>query len=436
MRILCVGGGHPPDHMTTHPVAYTHELSKLLFTRGHKAALFAASPLQVTGGQPYSVFRRSYEGVDVYGVANRDRSAGLDPMADLSNPECERAFQHVIEHFDPDIVHFQSLKGLSSSLMPVAASLGKTCIVSLHDYQHICPKRHLLDQDNEVCSGPEDGRKCARCVAGDQADQALEAAYAERRRLLLHWVNDAHTIIAPSATAKDRFEEQGIDTSKMVVITPSSYVAERLWERRTEKTSDDGVTSFAFIGTVARRNAPHLLVDAVKLLRDLKDKFRVSIHGQIEDEAYQREIETAIRDLGSRAPDIEFAGQYRQDLLDEIFSQVDVYVAPQIWSNPLSRSTMEALGAGVPVVASMMGSVAEFIGHGYNGLVFEPGNYIDLAAQMRQLIENPMMTASMRANINSPRPMSWHVDKISDLYESAVGVSRDAEYVPAQRRAA
>lgn len=436
MRILSVGCGHPPDHMSTHPVAYTHELSKLLFMRGHKTALFAASPLQVTGGQPYSVFRRNFEGVNVYGVANRDRGNGFDPLADISHPECERAFRHVTEHFAPDIVHFQSLKGLSSSLIPLARSLGMTCIVSMHDYQHICPRRHLLDCNHEVCSGPEDGRKCARCMAGDQADARLEAAYAERRRSVLDWVNSADRLIAPSAIAGDMFAERGLDSERMVVVTPSSLIAERLWGSHSERVSAGGIMTFAFLGTVARRNAPHLLVDAVKLLRDLSDKFRVEIRGQIEDEEYRREIESTIRNLGPRAPDIEFAGHYRPDRLEEMFSQVDVFVAPQVWSNPLSRSMMEALGAGAPVIASMTGGVAEFVGHGYNGLVFEPGNYIDLAAQMRQLIESSIMAAGMRANINAPRPMSWHVDKMIEVYESAVGAPRIEEFVPARRKAA
>mgnify|MGYP003767475419 CR=1 FL=1 len=434
MRILYVGSGHPPDNTTVHPVAYTQELAKTLFTRGHKTGLFAASPLQVTGGQPYSVFRRTFEGVDVYGVTNRDTGSEFDPARDISNPECERAFQHAVQHFNPDIVHFQSARGLSSSLIPTAKSMGKTVVVSMHDYEYICPKRHMLDCDNKVCSGPEDGRKCAGCVTCSQADEALQAAYAERRRSVLDWVNSADLVIAPSAVSADLFADQGIDRNRMTVITPASMVAERLWAKHTENVRADGVMTFAFFGTVARRNAPHLMIDAVKLLRDLKDKFRVSIHGQIEDEEYRREIEAAIRNLGPRAPEIEFAGQYRHDMLDELFAEADVFVAPQIWNNPMSRSTMEALGAAKPVIASMMGSVREVIGHSYNGLMFEPGNYIDLAAQMRQLIENPVMAASMSANINSPKPMSWHAEKMIEAYASVT--ARADEYAPVERKAA
>lgn len=435
MRILHVGSGHPPDHMTAHPVAYTHELSRYQLVQGHKMALFAASPLEVTGGQPYSVFRRTFEGVEVYGVSNRGREADPDPASDLSHPDCERAFRHVVQQFNPDVVHFQSLKGLSSSLIQVAKSMGMAVIVSMHDYQHICPKRHMLDATGEACCGPEDGRKCAACVAG-MADERLEAAFAERRRSLLEWVNSADRVIAPSGSAGDLFANQGVSSERITVIPSASSVAERLWERHTENVHGDGIMTFGFLGTVARRNAPHLLVHAVKLLRDLCDKFRVSIHGQIEDEEYRREIESTIRNLGPRVPDIEFAGLYRPDLLDEMFAEVDVFVAPQVWNNPMSRSTLEALGAGVPVIASMMGSVCEFVGHGYNGLVFEPGNYIDLAAQMRQLIENPIMTASMRANINAPKPMSWHADKVLEVYESAVSAARTDEYAAVERKAA
>lgn len=435
MRILHVGSGHPPDHMTAHPVAYTHELSRCQLMQGHRAALFASSPIEVTGGRPYSVFRRTFDGVEVYGVSNRTRIEGFDPAADLSNPDCERAFLNVVQHFRPDVVHFQSVKGLSSSLIPIAKSLGTTVVVSMHDHQHICPKRHLLDAAGGPCCGPEDGRKCAECVLG-MADERLQAAFAERRRLLLEWLNGADRVIAPSGSAADLFADQGISPDRIAIVPSSSAVAERLWEQHAASPRSEGFTRFGFAGTIARRNAPHLLVDAVKLLRDLKDRFSVSIRGRIEDERYRREIESAVRNLGPRAPEIGFAGQYNSDVLDELFAGMDVFVAPQVWSNPMSRSTTDALGAGVPVVASMIGSVCEVVGHGYNGLVFDPGNYIDLAAQMRQLIENPVMTATMRANINAPKPMSWHADKVLDLYESAVSVAHADEYAAAQRKAA
>lgn len=435
MRILYVGCGHAPDHVTAHPVAYTHELARLLLARGHKTAVFAPSSIQSTGGQPWSVFRRTHEGVDIYGVSNCTSADGLDPVSALTDPDCERAFRHAIQHMNPDVVHFQSLKGFSPSLIQVAQAMDRTVVVSMHDYEYLCPNRHMLDSSNEACSGPEDGRKCAGCIHGNCADRNLEEAYADRIRTLLGWVNDADVVMTPSAIAADIFADQGIDQRKLRIVPAASNVAERLWEKRTDNIRSDGVMTFGFIGTVARRNAPHLLVDATKVLRDLSDKFRVSIRGRIEDEAYKREIESKIRSLGSRAPEIDFAGEYRSDLLDEHFAGLDVYVSPQVWNNPSSRSTLDALGASTPVIASIVGNIAEIIGHGYNGLLFEPGNYIDLAAQMRQLIQNPMMTAAMRMNVNSPRPMSWHAEKVMDVYEAAAAARAD-EYAVAERKVA
>lgn len=420
MRIMFVGCGHPPDHLASHPVGYTHELAKRLLAQGHETAAFAPSPLSVTGGQPYSVFRRNCEGVEIYGVANRDDDGGpFDPAADICHPQCERAFRYAVKHFDPDVIHFQSLKGFPASLMAVAGEMGKPYVVSLHDHQFICPKRHLLDADGELCAGPGDGRKCAQCVEGDRPDQTREEAFAERRRLLLEWLDGAETVIAPSATAADFLAEQEIACRRVTVLSPASALAEKLWEKRSETEDEPAVMTFAFCGAVARRNAPHLLVEAAKLLRDLKGRIRITIRGQVEDETYGREIEAVIRSLGDEVPEIEFAGHYRPDSLTEIYDGVDVYVSPQIWRNPLSRATMEALGAGVPVIASMIGASSEIIGHGYNGLLFEPGNHIDLAAQIRQMVENPAMVSAMRMNFNAPNLMSWHADKMAGVYESA-----------------
>ncbi len=440
MKILHVDWGHPPNHLGIHPAMYVQELAEQFLARGHKNVLFAVSPLRVTGAQPYSVRRRRYGGVDTYSVASSGEESWnpMDPYLEIGNPECEKAFSSVVNQVQPDVVHFHSFKSLSASLIATTKSLEKPCVISVHDYRLLCPKRDLLDGNGNTCSGPGRGDKCADCVAGDETSEAQKSAFVERRDTIVSWINEcADMLIANSSFARDVFIDQGISPAKVTAIAPTARTAERLWETQGSRAHSDGVLTFGFVGTVARRKAPHLLIEAARLLDDIRDKFQIAIHGQIEDDGYLREIEAKIQELGDPpSPDIEFAGHYSPEFLEQIFAGLDVCVAPTMWQSPRSRSMLEALGAGVPVIASMVGGVPEFIGHGYNGLLFERGNPVDLAEQMRYLIENPIILASMRANISAPKPLAWHAGEIEAVYKSVIARAKVAEPTTVETEAA
>jgi glycosyltransferase involved in cell wall biosynthesis len=57
-------------------------------------------------------------------------------------------------------------------------------------------------------------------------------------------------------------------------------------------------------------------------------------------------------------------------------------VLPTLTYEPMPRSLVEAFANGVPVIASRLGSAAELIEPGRNGLLFEPGSARDLARRL------------------------------------------------------
>ena len=57
-------------------------------------------------------------------------------------------------------------------------------------------------------------------------------------------------------------------------------------------------------------------------------------------------------------------------------------VLPTLTYEPMPRPLVEAFANAVPVIASRMGSLAELVEPGRNGLLFEPGSARDLARQL------------------------------------------------------
>jgi glycosyltransferase involved in cell wall biosynthesis len=64
---------------------------------------------------------------------------------------------------------------------------------------------------------------------------------------------------------------------------------------------------------------------------------------------------------------------------------VDVVVVPSIWPETYSIVIREAFACGIPVIASRLGALPEGIRDGENGLLFEPGSTVGLAAILQML---------------------------------------------------
>ena len=64
----------------------------------------------------------------------------------------------------------------------------------------------------------------------------------------------------------------------------------------------------------------------------------------------------------------------------ESYARIDVLVVPSLWLENSPLVIHEAFQAGVPVVGSRIGGIADSSRDGWNGLLFEPGLARELAA--------------------------------------------------------
>lgn len=62
------------------------------------------------------------------------------------------------------------------------------------------------------------------------------------------------------------------------------------------------------------------------------------------------------------------------------------------------RTTIEAMRASKPVIGSKSGGIIELIRPGFNGFLYEPGNYNELAEKILYLYKNPKISTQMGEN--------------------------------------
>jgi glycosyltransferase involved in cell wall biosynthesis len=102
-------------------------------------------------------------------------------------------------------------------------------------------------------------------------------------------------------------------------------------------------------------------------------------------------------------------------------------VLPSIWYENFPRTLVEAFGAGLPVIASRLGAMAELVEPGVTGLLFEPGDARELGELLRWAAAHPALMARMGANARARFEAHYTPDinytRLVEIYRSAIGES-------------
>ena len=89
---------------------------------------------------------------------------------------------------------------------------------------------------------------------------------------------------------------------------------------------------------------------------------------------------------------VSFAG-HRTDI-PEVLSALDIFVHASI-DEPFGITIVEAMAAGLPVVATLGGGVGEIVTDNETGLLVPPEDSDALAAAITRLIEDPLLAKTL-----------------------------------------
>lgn len=150
---------------------------------------------------------------------------------------------------------------------------------------------------------------------------------------------------------------------------------------------DDGTCRFTLVGQQFWRKGGQALLQAFDRLRKLHPEARLTIISQVAPEQ-----------LGIDPTGIVIHPTLaRDEVYRRIYPATDVYLLPSL-AEGYGMSVVEAMGFGLPVVASRISALPELVHEGETGLLVAPGNADALFDAMRQLMENAAMRRRMGEN--------------------------------------
>jgi glycosyltransferase involved in cell wall biosynthesis len=173
------------------------------------------------------------------------------------------------------------------------------------------------------------------------------------------------------------------------------------------------------IGCVSRMEpmkGTEYLVDAFTKVAEAHPDTRLLMVGE------GRSRDAAVRTLADRGlKDRALVEGWHDGDIEDVLAGVDIYAFPSLWEG-LPYSILEAMRAGLPIVATDVGGVSEAIQDGVTGLLVAPGSSDALAAAISRLIDDPALRERLGA---AARERFEKEFSLAAMHESAARVFRE-----------
>jgi len=161
---------------------------------------------------------------------------------------------------------------------------------------------------------------------------------------------------------------------------------------RLEAGAGQDDTLIGFVGKLSPDKGPADLLEAVARVRRRWPRLRVCLVGDEDPSSgYRARLEAMVATLGLE--DRVLLAGYRRDA-GELSAAFDVQVVPSV-AEPFGLVTLEAMQAGVPVVATDSGGTPEILRDGVEGFLHAPGDVDALVRKLEILVESPGLRVEM-----------------------------------------
>lgn len=159
---------------------------------------------------------------------------------------------------------------------------------------------------------------------------------------------------------------------------------------RAELGMDDGCFVVGAVGNVRAAKGYEGLLRTAALLRDRAPGVRFVVVGQLQGAEAERLI--ALRDGMGLADRVVFTG-FRDDV-HRVMRALDLFVLPSLREG-FSIATVQAMAAGLPVVATRSGGPETIVDDGRTGVLVPPGDPVALAEAVLALRADPAARARL-----------------------------------------
>lgn len=432
MKIAHVPFGYYPDVVGGTEV-YVHALARAQQAAGHEVVVIA----------PADANRRyEHDGVPVYRYAVQGALADISELYAAQASVDAAAFAAALREAGTEVLHVHGFgRAVTAGMVRAAKRAGCKVLFTYHTPTATCMRGTLMQFGTAVCRGALDPTLCAACTLHSKGLHPAVAGVVARlpatagrmaRQLGVHgrvgtalrmrelvslrhaeiraFLAEVDHIIATSAWVAELLENLGVDRAR-ITLNRQGLAHEGA---PVDARAGDATVRLVFLGRIDRTKGLHVLIDALSTVPDAPLELHIyGMQQHASADAYRAQLQAAAR----RDARIHFHEPVPADRVPDTLGAYDVLVAPSQWLETGPLVVLEAFAAGLPVLGSRLGGIAELVTDEVDGLLVEAGSRSEWARALRRITDADLRTR-LRRGVRRPRTMLDVAREMDVVYES------------------
>jgi glycosyltransferase involved in cell wall biosynthesis len=365
MRVLLINGCH--YRRGGADVVYLNTI-QLLREKGHEVIAFSSANEKnlIDPYTPYFVSSPEFYNLSFI------KKLQVAPRS-VYSIEASRKLEALIAETHPEVAHIHLYRGvLTGSVLRVLKKNKIPVVVTLHDFNLLCPRSVLLDGKNRICE------KCigsttvhciiSRCNRGNLLYSAMSFLEYNFSKFFFRPESYIDSFISVSKFNYEKHRQQKSLAGKLVHLYNFSP-AQLISGQGTGQGS-----YFLYCGRLIPGKGLETLFNACKMAGEAIQLVVVGT-GELEEALKAKLVADKIRN-------IRMIGFKEGKELQKIISDACCIVIPSELYENNPMVIVEGYATGKPVIGSRIGGIPEVVQEGITGYTYEMGNFQELANKM------------------------------------------------------
>ncbi len=431
MKILHIPYTYYPDPVGGTEL-YVEQLAHALNARGIANIIAAPGP---------RADKYMHNTVHVYRIPTNDRITDLKELYGQGDTAAAEFVGTLLEQEQIDLLHLHALTRIVSPRLAEQARQRRIPVVfTYHTPTVSCVRGNLMLWGNEVCDGILETDRCTRCrlqslglskptaallaqaprvvrkmasshQGGMWTALRMRALVQQQHETFLNMMTQADAIIALSMWTRKLLMQNHVPAEKIVMV-PHGLPPAPATQPRPYNAS--GPVRLIALGRLDA--AKGLDLPIVALLQQPGLNIHLDVYGiaQSENEtAFARKwIERSARDTR-----VQFKPAVPHSEIIALLREYDALLVPSRGLETGPLVVLEAFAAGIPVIGSDLGGIADKVTHEIDGLLVSPTSAA-WRKTLHRLATNRALLETLRANVRPPRSMQHVADEMCDVYNT------------------
>jgi glycosyltransferase involved in cell wall biosynthesis len=347
--------------------------------------------------------------VELLAFNNKDKSLWKLLLL-MFNPFSYFKTKAKLKEFVPDLVHIHNLHFAASASVIYAVRNAKIpMVMTIHNYRLLCPSGSLFHNGHLFLDSLETGFPWSAVRKGVYQNSKMITFWLAlctyiHTKIRTYDLIDKFIFLNPHSKQLFLVSAFGLDESKCMI--KPNYLMDGEFSTTPKQN-----TYFLFVGRLTEEKG---IVTLLKAFENTSLWLKIAGIGP---------LQYLVEEFAQRNSNIEYLGQQSRVEVQRLLNDAEALIFPSIWYETFGMTIVEAFARAVPVITSYLGNMKVIVANQVNGLLFEPGNAVDLRKKVLDFTATPpkikkRFRQNARASYENNYTSNINSAKLIDIYSS------------------